>query len=63
MLTFADMGGGGVKNGQKTADVLYGQSLVIQNKEYMLMSILFCIWELMNCRMHLLRGNICKILI
>ena len=27
MLTDADMGGGGVKNGQKSADVLYGRSL------------------------------------
>ena len=27
MLTVADMGGGGVKNGQKSADVLYGRSL------------------------------------
>ena len=25
MLTVADMGEGGVKNGQKTADVLYGR--------------------------------------
>ena len=28
MLTVADMGGGGVKNGQKSADVLYGRSLI-----------------------------------
>ena len=27
MLTVADMGGGGVKNSQKSADVLYGRSL------------------------------------
>ena len=29
MLTVADMGGGGVKNGQKSADVLYGQPLML----------------------------------
>ena len=27
MLTVADMGEGGVKNGQKSADVLYGRPL------------------------------------
>ena len=36
MLTVADMGGGGVKNSQKSADVLYGRSLhsfeVVLNK-------------------------------
>ena len=28
MLTVADMGEGGVKNHQKSADILYGQSLI-----------------------------------
>ena len=31
MLTVADMGEGGVKNGQKTADVLYGWPLTQDN--------------------------------
>ena len=28
MLTVADMGEGGVKNGQKSADILYGRPLL-----------------------------------
>ena len=30
MLKFADMGEGGVKNGQKSANVLYGESLSVR---------------------------------
>ena len=33
MLTVADMGEGGVKNLQKSADVLYGRSLSILSKQ------------------------------
>ena len=33
MLTVADMGEGGVKNHQKTADILYGRSL-IENESF-----------------------------
>ena len=32
MLTVADMGGGGVKNSQKSADVLYGRSLSLDTR-------------------------------
>ena len=33
MLTVADMGEGGVKNGWKSADVLYGQPLIQQQNK------------------------------
>ena len=35
MLTVADMGGGGVKIGQKSADVLYGRPLRLICKDSM----------------------------
>ena len=40
MLTVADMGEGGVKNGQKSADVLYGRPL--KEVKYELKSLGFC---------------------
>ena len=42
MLTVADMGEGGVKNGPKSADVLYGRPLmamVIQGVEFLISRI------------------------
>ena len=36
MLTVADIGGGGVKNGPKSADVLYGRSLRIEKSNILI---------------------------
>ena len=45
MLTVADMGEGGVKNRQKSADVLYGRPLIISLLLYLEYNDTFYIFE------------------